>query len=436
MKKILENGLKFLAAAAVILNLAGCSEPKRFNIYAWNTEFKDRFNAYCADKIPDGVEVNWIMTPNNDNAYQKKLDEALLRQSKLDENKRIDLFLVESDYALKYVNTDYTLDVFKDLGLTEADVANQYKYTKDVMTDSNGNLKGLSWQATPGGFIYRRSIAKDVLGTDDPDVVAGLLDSWEKFDEVAAKAKEKGYFMLSGFADDFRAFTDNMSQPWVVDNKIQIDPQVIKWIEQTKRYTELGYNNKAALWSPESNKGMTADGKVFGYFGPAWFIDFTMATNSIADQDAPRAAGNGSYGDWAFCKGPQSFSWGGTWICGAAGSDDIDIIKAVMKTMCCDEDTMMNIAKSYGDFTNNIPAMEKLAASDYRNEFLGGQNHIKLFLEAATSIDKSNISAYDLGMSEKIQTAMTDYYNDLVPLDKAWENFYKSIIETYPNLSK
>ena len=33
-----------------------------------------------------------------------------------------------------------------DLGITDEEVADQYQYTKDVMTDSDGNLKGLSWQ--------------------------------------------------------------------------------------------------------------------------------------------------------------------------------------------------------------------------------------------------------------------------------------------------
>lgn len=441
MKKTVLRGIASLLAAAAF-TIAGCSkeggtaEGKVLNIYAWNTEFKDRFETYCADKIPEDITVNWIITPNTDNAYQKKLDEALLRQKGVAADKKIDLFLVESDYALKYVNTAYTLDVFKDIGLESGDVAQQYKYTKDVMTDRNGNLKGLSWQATPGGFIYRRSIAKDVLGTDDPDEVGAALADWDKFDEVAAKAKAKGYFMLSGYADDFRAFTDNMTSPWVVDDKIVIDPQVTKWIEQTKRYTELGYNNRAALWTPESNKGMTKEGKVFGYFGPAWFIDFVMAPNSLADPNAPREAGNGSYGDWAFCKGPQSFSWGGTWICGAAGSDNIAEIKTILYTVCCDEATMTDLAKTYGDFTNNISAMETIAASSYQNEFLAGQNHIKFFLDSAQSIDRSTISAYDLGMAEKIQTAMGDYYNGLIDLDKAWDNFYKSIRETYPNLSR
>ena len=93
--------------------------------------------------------------------------------------------------------------------MTSADVANQYKYTKDIMTDSKGVLKGVSWQACPGGFIYRRSIAKAVLGTDDPAKVQEALSSWDKFDAVAAQAKAKGYFMLSGFDDAFRVFSDN-----------------------------------------------------------------------------------------------------------------------------------------------------------------------------------------------------------------------------------
>ncbi len=425
-----------IAAVTMFASVSCSGNKKVLNIYAWNTEFKERFDTYCASKIPSDVKVNWVITPSTDSAYQKKLDEALLRQEKASAKNKIDIFLVEADYALKYVDTDYTLDVFNDIGLTQADVAQQYKYTKDVMTDSNGVLKGLSWQACPGGFAYRRSIAKDVLGTDDPDEVGALLSDWDKFDAVAAAAKEKGYFMLSGYDDDFRAFSDNMTQPWVVGDKINIDPQITKWIEQTKKYTELGYNNKASLWSNESNAGMAKNGKVFGYFGPAWFIDFCMAPNTLDDPDGPKAVGNGSYGDWAFCKGPQSFSWGGTWICGAKGSDNVDLIKEILYTVCCDAATMTDLAKKYGDFTNNIKAMEAVAASDYKNEFLGGQNHISFFLESAKSIDRSNVTMYDQGMSEKIQLAMADYYNGKVSLDTAWNNFYKSITEAYPNLKR
>jgi len=437
MKKILIMGLLLILAASLFAGGEPTSteQGKVLTIYAWNTEFQDRFNKYFLDKMPEGVTVNWVITPNQDNAYQNKLDDALLMQDSAAADDKIDIFLVEADYALKYVDTDYTLDV-KKIGLTDADLANQYKYTKDIMTDSKGVLKGVSWQACPAGYMYRRSLMKEVIGTDDPAKVQEALSSWDKFDAVAAKAKAKGYFMVSGYDDDFRVFTDNMSSPWVVNGKINIDPMIEKWIDQTKMYTDKGYNNKTSLWSAEWSKEMGPGGRVMGYFGPGWFVDFVLKPNTKADQEGPDAVGNGTYGDWGLVKGPQGFSWGGTWICGAAGSDNIPLIKDVMYTLTCDTKVLKSIAMDLGDFTNNEKAMSEIANSDYSYDFLGGQNHIAVFLDSALSIDRSNISAYDQGMSEKIQNAFSDYFNGTVTKEQAWSNFYKAVLELYPELKK
>ena len=151
MKKIVSVAL----AAAALASFVGCKQEKKsLNIYVWNEEFQSRFNTYYASKLPEDVQVNWVITPNQEGAYQNKLDEALLRQNDVEPNEKVDLFLVEADYALKYVNSDFTLDVINDIGITKDDIKNQYKYTQDIMTDKNGNLKGLTWQACPGGFIY------------------------------------------------------------------------------------------------------------------------------------------------------------------------------------------------------------------------------------------------------------------------------------------
>ena len=152
-------------------------EGQILNIWCWNDEFQSRFNDYypgvkevAADKstttLDNGITVKWIINPNENNNYQNKLDEALLKQDSAADDDKIDIFLIEADYALKYVDSPYTMDV-KELGLTDADLADQYQYTKDIVT-VDGVQKGTTWQATPGLFAYRRSIAKDVLGTDDP----------------------------------------------------------------------------------------------------------------------------------------------------------------------------------------------------------------------------------------------------------------------------
>lgn len=428
MTKKIVIGACLMALAASSMFAAKDKGGKVLNIYVWNDEFPSRFNDFYASKNPkllEGVKVNFIQTPNQDNAYQNKLDEALMNQANAKDDEKVDIFCVEADYALKYVDTAYTLDVMKDVGLKKKDVANQYQYTKDIMTDSKGKLKGVSWQSTPGGFVYRRSYAKQVLGTDDPAKVQAMLSDWDKFDAVAAKMKAAGYFMLSGYDDAFRAFSDNMKSSWVKGNKIVIDPQITKWIEQTKTYTEKGYNNKASLWSAESTQGMMKNGKVFGYFAVGWFFDFCM----------PHGDGSAE-GDWAICEGPQGFSWGGTWICGAAGSDNVDIIKDVMMTLTCDTDTLKKICVDAGDCINSAAAMKELSADGYKSAFLGNQNPLDIFLKNGAKISKSNMSKYDQGMTETIMNSMKDYYDGKVDLDTAWDNFYTTILEKYPNLKK
>jgi len=412
-------------------------EGKVLNIACWNDEFKNRFTDYFVSKglLPADVQINWIKVANENGVYQNMLDELLIKQNDMPQDQKLDLFLVEADYALKYVDTPYTLDVIKDIGLTEEDLSNQYQYTKDIMTTKDGSLKGVSWQACPGGFIYRRTIAKEVLGEDDPKIVQQALRTWERFDDTAEKVKEKGYFMLSGYDDAFRVFSGNISEPLVKDNVINISPSIQRWINQTKKYTEKGYNNKANLWSDESKRGAGPDGKVFGYFGPAWFIDYCLCDASLQYPNAPKEKGNGTYGDWAFCKGPKAFSWGGTWICAANGTDNIKLIHDIMYTLTCKQDVMETIAKETGDFTNNENAMKKIADSDYHNAFLGGQNHIQLFLENALMIRKDCLSPYDQGISEKLQLCFVPYFEGYINEEQAWQYFYKEIETLYPQLS-
>lgn len=464
MKKL----LAILLTVAVLLSVCACSKPaetataptteeataapaeeaaataapveqgKVYNIYCWNEEFQARFQKYFVDAglVPDGVTINWVITPNADNAYQTKLDEALLAQDSAAADDKIDLFLIEADYALKYVNTDYTLDVYKDVGLTEDDTAAMYGYTKDVCTDANGSLKGLSWQACPAGLIYRRSIAKAVLGTDDPAEVQAKLDSWDKFNAVAADAKALGYLMVAGYDDDYRVFSNNATMTWVdANNKIQFDPNILAWIDQTKTFTDNGYNNKAILWSPEQWAGAKADGNVMCYFGPGWFFDFCLAPATLADSEAAAAPGNGSYGDWAIVKGPQGYYWGGTWLCAAKGSDNLELTKLIMKTMTCDKDTLVGIVHDFNDFTNNEAAMTEIANSDFSSAFLGGQNYISVLLDSAKSI-KFIASPYDQGCNEKIQEAMRGYFNGTATYEEAMDNFYTLVLEKYPELSR
>lgn len=216
------------------------SEGKVLNIYVWNDEFisrvADHFPGYekvdaTNGKIGD-VSVKFTKVDNQDNKYQTNLDQTLQdngdNQENADADKKIDIFLVEADYALKYVNSKYTTKL-ADLGITDADLPNQYQYTKDAVTDSEGNLKGISWQGCPGLLIYRRDVAKEVLGTDDPAEVQKSVADWDKFADTAKKMAEKNYVMTSSVNDTYRVFSNNVTSKWVDENNvINVDDNIKK----------------------------------------------------------------------------------------------------------------------------------------------------------------------------------------------------------------
>lgn len=410
-------------------------EGKVLNIYCWNEEFKSRLTDHYPDYTEvDGttgtigdVTVKWNITPNDDNAYQNNLDAALLKQASAAKDDKIDLFLVEADYALKYVDTEYAMAV-SDLGITDADVANQYQYTKDIVSDSKGVLKGVSWQGCPGALFYNREAAKEVLGTDDPAEIQTYVSDWDSFNATAERMKAAGYTMTSSVMDSYRVYSNNVTSKWVVDGKINIDENILNWVNDSKTMVDADETGTAELWSDDWKKGFYPEGKVFCYFGPAWFVNFSMA----ADTDGSIA----NAGGWGATEGPQGFYWGGTWICGATGTDNASLVKDIMLQMTTNEDIMKDIVAADDDFVNNKPAMEAMAAdTTYKSKVLGGQNPLPMYCAGAESIDLSNISSYDQGCNEEFQNAMKNYFEGNTDLNGALDLFYKAVVEKYPELT-
>jgi hypothetical protein len=452
MKKV----LVVLSAFVLVFSLAACGnndtttelteEGSVLNIRVWNDEFIGRFRNYYpgyletledgTDLLDDGTIVNWIQVANDNNGYQNALDTALLNQDSAAADDKIDMFLIEADYAMKYANDTYALDVINDLGIPEYTLSQQYQYTKDIVTDESGALRAVSWQATPGLFAYRADIAQEVLGVSEPEDVQALLSDWAKFDDVAEDMNAEGYAMISGFDDAYRAYSNNASAPWVdSEGNIVVDDQIIEWIKQTKTYSDNGYNNGTNLWSGEWFTDMGPNGTAFGYFFSTWGINFTLSGGSLADAEQPAEAGNGLFGEYRVIEGPASFYWGGTWLVGAKGTDNPTLVADIMMKMTANEAIATNITLDTEDYTNNMAAMDAIANDpDYGSAFLGGQNHIALFNEAAANIDMSNISPYDQGLNESIQNSFKDYFLGTITWAEAWAAFEEQVSTLYPEL--
>lgn len=442
----------FIAIALAAGTMVGCSsksstsasgeEGKVINIYSWNDEFRQRVEAVYPEvestskdgtvtKLKDGSEIHWIINPNQDGVYQQKLDEALEKQDSASADDKVDIFLSETDYVTKYTSKKANVAMpLKDLGIDpKEDLVDRYDFTKETASDEDGVQRGSTWQTTPGVLIYRRDIAKDVFGTDDPTVVGEKVKNWDTMKATSQELLNKGYYTFASYADTFRLYGNSISKPWVEKGSttVSVDPQIMNWVKDSKEWLDAGYFNKTVKgqWTDDWNKAMGSQSKVFAFLFPAWGIDFTLKSNW-----------DGADGEWAVTNPPQEYNWGGSYIHGAEGTDNPKHVKEIIKSLTADKDNLLKISKDYQDFTNTKSGMEAAAKDDsFKSDFLGGENAYSYYAPVAENIKIAPLSSYDQGCVELIQNTFNDYLQGKVSYNKAKSNFEAAIKERYPEIT-
>ena len=400
-------------------------EAEAFNIYSIGEDFKNRVQDFYPGYEPtgdnsgliSGVPIVWhVYTDTSE--YRDVPDD------------KIDLFVVEEAFLRDYVESACSLDVVDEVGLPQESLSDQFLYTQQMATDADGKLKAVSWQATPGVFAYRRSIAREVLGTDDPEKVQEAVSDWETFADTAETVKDAGYYMLSGYEDAYRVYADNVTSAWVENGALNIDPHLEEWAVQTREFAENRYTHGTEQWSDEWRADHTGDGEVFGFFYSSWGIHYTLQFKA----EGVRPEGVRLGGIHAVCRGPEPSHYGGQWIVAARGCGNTELARSIMKTLTCDPDVMKKITKDIREFTNTVSGMTELAQSDYKAEVLGGQNPIPVYVESAKLLSKLHTTTYDDDLDTGFQVTMQDYFAGKVSEIDALETFRKVALSRYEEL--
>lgn len=419
-------------------------EGQVINIYSFNDELRNRITAVYSEiestsedgtssTLKDGTEIRWIINPNQDGVYQDKLDEALSNQLSASDDDKVDIFAAELDYIVKYTDADIEAAMtLESLGINpDTDLADQYDFTKTVASDQNGVMRASTWQACPGVLVYRRDIAKDVFGTDDPVEIGKKTADWATMKATAEELKAKGYYAFSSYADTFRTYSNNMAQEWVTAENpttIKVDQKLMDWVSDSKEWLDAGYFDPTVKgqWNSDWYTAMGSSSKVFAFLFPAWGIDTQMVPNW-----------DGEAGAWAVTNAPLSYNWGGTYVLAATGTDNPQHVKDIILALTGNKENLTTITKKYSDFTNAKSVMETAATDDsFASDFLGGQNPYEYFSDSLASIKMAPLSAYDQGCVELIQNSFSDYFQGQVDFDKAKENFETAIMERYPEITE
>ena len=435
---------KFLAivlALAMVMSMSvmACADGKEvLNVMSFTDEVPGMITKYfeAHPEVAEKYEVNTTIIATTDGLYQPALDQALAAQ---DANSP-DIYAAEAAFVLKYAQGDACeyaasyadLGIDVDAALAAADIA---QYTIDIGTrPSDGALVGLGYQATGGAFIYRRSIALDVWGNDDPAFVAEKIgagtNSWDAFFAAAEELKAKGYAIVSGDGDIWHAVENSSPTGWIVDGALNIDPAREEFLDLSMKLMENGYHHDTQDWQEGWFADMKKDGGVFGFYGPAWLINYTIGANCGEGDES-------SYGDWAVCTPNIGFFWGGTWVLAGkscVGTEKAELVKDIIEwiTLDCDETSLQyywanGTLKGEGGTKDTVASGTVMAMSNGEMEFLGGQNMFDVFVPANQYANGKNLTQYDETINNYWRDAVRQYTSGAMTRDEALDLFKTTV---------
>jgi ABC-type glycerol-3-phosphate transport system substrate-binding protein len=399
----------------------GAKQDASKNLVVWSftDELEGMINNYYKPAHSD-ITVEYSMTPTDQ--FPNKLDPVLQSGSGAP-----DVFALENAFVKKYI------DEAEDLLLPLDDV---YEEVKSKMADypmkigsHNGHVYAMAWQVCPGALFYRRSLAKAYLGTDDPVEVQKYVKDLDTFVETAKLLKDKSNGkcdIISSTGDMFMPYKGARKQPWVVNDKLVIDPAMDKFMDMCKTLHDNNLEGRVGQWSEgwfAGMKGTLKDEKgnpieVFCYLLPTWGLHYVLK------QNAPDTTG-----DWAMCAGPANYYWGGTWVAAYKNTKNPNAAKEMIKYLTTDDDFLTAYAKASGDTVGNLNVQNALK-DNFSDPYLAGQNHYKEFCEMAKGIDGSLIQGSDQQIEALFNEAVTAYANGEKTKDQALKDFKDQVSST------
>lgn len=351
---------------------------------------------------------------------------------------------------------------FEDLDQYGAqDYADQIvDYVWEVGQDANGVQRAISYQITPAGFFYRRDIANEVFGTEDPVEIGKLFADYDTIFDTARTLKDAGYRI---FASDSELNYCSGDSAWVIDGKLNLSQGRLDYMDLVVQLYQQDLTAYAAQWATPWYQAMSGpvailsaetqwgvwgeegeeaplniwdadnynanvanfsegETEVFAFGLPAWGV-LTMRDN-VGD----------TAGKWGVCAGPAYGFGGGTFIGISSQSERKDLAWDFVKFCTLNEDTAeWWIEFSEGDTVSLISVLE--AHKDDENPVYGNQHLYAFWLEQAQGIDYSKVTKYDKAIGDAWGNAISSVKTGEMTKEDAISQFYDVVESTYPDLT-
>ena len=383
-------------------------------VWGWTTDPQYQIEAF--EKAYPNVTVNYTMIGTD---YDTKMQTIVDNRTE-----GPDVFYADVKTVKNYIESDAWETLTDDP--YNIDVSDSEDYTVKIASDSEGNVKALSYQATPGGVWYKRDLAKKYLGTDDPDEISEMLSTTEGMLDVAEKLKEGSNgetHMFASYKDLWQFANYGMrSVAWVDGNKFQMDDYIPEFFDLAKTVRDNDYDAKIDTWS-EAWYASCADDSVFGYAEPTWGLQYVIQTG------APDSEGN-----WGIASMPAAYFNGGSYLGIYQESQNKELAAEYVKFVCTNKDFLTQYANDKGDYTSLKSVNKEIAGSGYEESWCAGQNTFKFFSDQMDKINTDIVTKYDDTIGNLMLNNVDLYLNGQLDKDAAIAQFKDDVASNYRRL--
>ena len=432
---------------------AGGADAAGRTVRLWSfTDEVERHEVIFRGLNPD-VNVEFAITDLDGGAYEEWVLTALAAGG----DHVPDVIYLEAAIVRHFVEGPFLIDLTDMLPLAQE--LETYQFVLDIGT-YDGEVRAFSWQATPGAMFYRRSMAQQIFGTDDPDTIQNYFRDIDTALNSARRIRDEsgGSMFFTNYYGAFSMpFNANRNNAWIVDNSLVVDPIMLDFMSFAYTVRHEGLDAQVGNWSPDWFASMAdeftdIDGnelQIFSYMLPTWGLAHVIYANHGPD----------TFGDWALIPGPLPYQWGGTWLGVPRASNNQDLGRLFIESFVLNADVLANWAlgvytheylsaidptlhpgvfQGGGDFVSSARVVREITpefdGSPIYN-FLGGQNPYAIFGVAAPLLDLSLIQGTDSTIQAAFGEAVQLYVDGLSDRDEALAFFHENVYMAMPWLN-
>ena len=400
-------------------------EEITLRIWDWDEAHMSHMIPFYQETHPN-IKFETLMVPTSD--FMQKLQSSLASGTDIP-----DIILGEMGYRGRL----FELGILEDLSQAPYNVqkGDMFDFAVKLQTGPDDKLLGVEQQICPAGLAFRRDLAIEYFGTDNPDEIAEIIPTWDAFYDEGVRIAEESDGKVHIFPG-ISVMITNVLRGQNTSSYIQDD--IIDITSRYKTIFDIGIKMHQGniLGNQENNTPALNAGIAAGEFifisCPPWGMKWIIESND------PNGSGN-----WGLVKAPEAgITQGGTSISIYSDSPNKEAAWEYIQFTYIDGDGVEEAYKQFGFMTgfkapyeneNSYFFTEKGAYDD----FFGGQKMADYYINTISVATEGQVQTKnEVLVLDALSSVMAQVANDKsMTSEKAIELLIAEVEKAVPDVT-